>query len=66
MRLPIDPNLRARLRAMPDSELRALIAELALSARLQQSVLATARRERTRRKRAANLAAKAAKETPTR
>lgn len=60
MSLSIDAKLRERIRALPDSELRGLITELVLSTKLQQSVLATARREQTRRKRAANRAAKAA------
>ena len=47
------------IRALPDDELRAMILELRLSTRLEQSALATATREQTRRRRAARRAAEA-------
>lgn len=65
MSLSINAKLRERIRELPDPELRELITELVLSTRLQQGLLTAARREQTRRKRAASRAAKAVKETTT-
>lgn len=47
------------IRELPDDKLRAMILELRLSTRLEQSALATATREQTRRRRAARRAAQA-------
>lgn len=53
--------IRDRVRSLSDPDLRALIDELAFSTKLEQSTLAMARRERSRRRKAANRT----KQTPT-
>ena len=57
-------RIKQAIRNLSDDELRALLLELRLSTRLQQSMLSTATREQTRRRRAARRAAEKEAATP--